>query len=320
VHFSIWSPLNFSCGGRPSAEESKEVTGLERAKPIEAEVYGTRAGSWWKLLLPWRTLGYFHRYRHLIAQLTWREVAGRYKGTHLGVLWSLVNPLLLLGVFLLVFGLIFEGKFNRGIGETRIDYALGLFCGLAVFNFVAEIISRSPSLLLTNANYVTKVVFPVEVLGLSMVAGAFVHLLLNLSILLVGCWIFHGGLPATTPAALCLLLPLGLLGLGVAWLLSALGVFVRDISAVLETGIQVLMYGSAIFYSPDLIPKRLGWVQLLIRFNPVAQVINETRRAIVFGFPLDFDRCLYVFLVGFLAAFAGLAFFLRSKQAFADVL
>ncbi|CAF0705297.1 ABC transporter permease [Candidatus Methylacidithermus pantelleriae] len=275
---------------------------------------------WWRFLLPWNALAYFYRYRYLIAQLAWREIAGRYKGTHLGVLWSLVNPLLLLGVFLLVFGLIFEGKFNRGIGETRTDYALGLFCGLSIFNFVAEVISRSPTLLVSNANYVTKVVFPLEVLGLAMVLGAFVHLLLNFSILLLGCWVFHGALPPTTPIALFLFIPLGLLGLGIAWTLSALGVFVRDVTAVLETGIQVLMYGSAIFYSPDLIPRKLAWVELLIRFNPIAQIINETRRAIVFGFPLNEERCLYVWIVGGVGAFIGLAFFLRSRHAFADVL
>src|SRR5260370_14702547 len=115
-------------------------------------------------------------YRGLIFQLVRREISGRYRGAYLGIFWSLINPLVMLAVYTLVFGGIFNGRFAQSGKETAIDFALGLFCGMNLFNFFVEVVSRSPALILSNPNFVKKVVFPLEVLSVVPVLAAPFHL------------------------------------------------------------------------------------------------------------------------------------------------
>lgn len=257
------------------------------------------------------------RHRHLIGQLTRREVLARYRGSFLGVIWSVLNPLFMLAIFAVVFGVIFRAKFTGHPNEGPGDFALQLFAGLLMFNVFAECISRAPNLMLLNTNYVTKVVFPLEILPVTVVLNALINLLLGVVPLLLGVWWLHGYLPATLVLWPLLLVPTFLLALGVTWLFSALGVFFRDLNELVGPLTQVLMYASALFYSVEKAPPAL---QAFLRLNPLAFFSEQSRNLAVWGDRgLDWQGYGVFTLVGLVFASTGYGVFLRLKHAFADV-
>ena len=142
-------------------------------------------------LLPFAADLWVHR--ELLWQFTLRNVELRHKGSHLGLIWSFLNPLLMLGLYVLVFGYIFGGSFGILPHETRVDYALGIFLGLTLFHFVSEVLGISPSIIVGNPNFVKKVVFPLEILPAANVGGAVFHMLISLGLALLSLLIFGSG-------------------------------------------------------------------------------------------------------------------------------
>lgn len=118
----------------------------------------------------------FWRNRGLILALTKREIAGRYRGSFIGMLWTLINPLLMLAVYTFVFGMVFQSRWNVAT-NSKTEFALVLFVGLLVYNLFAECVNRAPGLILANVNYVKKVVFPLEILPWVALGTALFHML-----------------------------------------------------------------------------------------------------------------------------------------------
>ena len=270
-------------------------------------------------------LGTLRRHRFLIAQLTRREVVGRYRGSHLGIFWSFVNPVLLLCIYTFVFKYIFNAKMTPGHREEGwADYALFLFAALIIFNLFAECLGRAPNLILFNANYVTKVVFPLELLPLTVVLGSLVHLLISFLPLCLGAWVTRGGhLHATVAYWPLLLVPVTFWALAITWVVSALGAFLRDLNEVMLAITQILMYASAVFYSlaaltmnPNVPPQ----LRTLIKLNPLAYLSEQSRALVVWGVPMDWRNYGYMTLAGFVAMILGYKLFMSVKQAFADVI
>ncbi len=266
---------------------------------------------------PLRLAADLFRYRHLIGQLTRRDALGRYRGSYLGVLWSFLNPLFLLLIFTVVFKLIFKGKFTGRADETPADFALQLFAGLIVFNVFAECLSRAPTLILTHANYVTKVVFPLEILPVTLVLSSLFHLFISLLPLGVAMLAVRGGIPPLALQWPLLLLPMTFFALGLTWLMAALGAFLRDLNQIALALTNLLMYASAVFYPINRVPDS---VLPFVRYNPVAFVCEGSGRGVVWGGPLPWISFGWVTAAGALFMFAGYAAFLRVKHAFADVL
>jgi lipopolysaccharide transport system permease protein len=133
---------------------------------------------------PRRMVGSLIEHRNLIVALTVREVLGRYRGSVLGLFWSVFQPILMLAVYTFVFGLIFRSRWPGGSG-SRSEFALVLFSGLLVFNMFAECLNRAPTIILSNTNYVKRVVFPLEVLPCVTVAVALFHLFVSFIVWLV---------------------------------------------------------------------------------------------------------------------------------------
>ena len=267
------------------------------------------------LFLPWRIAGNFLRHRHLIIQFTRREVEKRYRGTMLGLFWSFLTPLIMLGVYTLVFGFIFGGSFGHP-GETKTQFALGLFCGLLLWEFIGGSIIGSPGLIVGNPNYVTKVIFPLEILPLCSLVAAFFHMLIGFLPLLLFILIAEGGIPWTALELLPLMIPVILYCLGICWALSALGVFLRDITSLIPPAITILMFVSCIFFPLSAIPTDFRWI---IGFNPAAILISMARNALVFGQSLDWSSLALQTGISFVVAILGYALFLKCKPAFADV-
>lgn len=257
--------------------------------------------------------------RDLLRQFTVRQVELRHKGSHLGLAWSFLNPLLMLGLYVLVFGFVFEGRFKNGDApETRIEYALVLFLGLAIHHFVAEVLATSPGLIHSNPNFVKKVVFPLAVLPAANLGAAFLHFLIALGLVVLGAVACGVSLSLGTALWLpVILLPVLLAALGGALALSALGVFWRDIGQVTQFVTLALLFASAVFYPVNQIPAPV-WTWL--KFNPLLLAIEAARGAVFWGAPANLTHLAYLYAVGLLLCAVGATLFQRLRNSFADVL
>jgi lipopolysaccharide transport system permease protein len=255
--------------------------------------------------------------RHLIVRFTRREIEGRYRGSWLGVFWSCVNPLVLLITYTFVFAVVLRARWPRAQTSGVGDYAMTLFCGLIAFNILAECLSRAPGSVIGVPSYVKKVVFPLEILPVSLLGSALFHGLVSLAVLIAAS-ILTGQPPG--PAILLLpvvALPLVFLTLGLTWFLASLGVFVRDIGYVIGLAIQVALFGTPIFYSMETVP---GWLHPVMRWNPLTSIVENFRRAILWGTLPDWiDLLTWIVLSGAIMLL-GYAWFTKTKKAFADVI
>jgi lipopolysaccharide transport system permease protein len=257
------------------------------------------------------------QHRELLWQFTQRNVELRHKGSHLGLIWSFANPLLMLGLYVFVFGFIFGGRFGVIPDETRIDYGLGIFLGLSLFHFLAEVLSISPTLIVSNPNFVKKVVFPLEILPAAAVGAAAVHLVISLVLLLLGILTFGHGLNLGVLWLPAVVLPLCFLALGTAWFFSALGVFFRDTTQIIQFLAAVLMFASAVFYSAAKIPAP-AWT--ILKFNPLLLAIEIARDGVLWLKAPNGTHLSYLWIASLLVCWLGHAAFKKMKPAFADVL
>lgn len=262
----------------------------------------------------WQVL---RQHRHLLRQLTRREVQSRYRGSWLGIVWSLLNPLLMLSVYTYVFSVVFEARWGTQADEGKLEFALSLFSGLIVFNLFAETINAAPSLVLSNANYVKRVIFPLELLPLVRFLSVLTQAGFSLAILLTVQLVFLGYVPWTLVFLPVVLLPAALVTLGVAYFLASLGVFVRDIGNLAGLATTALMFLSPVMYPLSRLPPELRDV---LAFNPLAPIVDNFRRATVECATPDWLSWASATVFGFAMVWAGWTWFVRSKSAFADVL
>ena len=268
------------------------------------------------LLLPWKIIGRLAGHSSLLKQFTKREVEKRYKGTFLGLFWSFITPLLMLSVYTVVFGFIFGGSYGHP-GETKTQFALGLFCGMLLWDLIAGSMAASPGLIVNNANFVTKVIFPLEILPIAMIASTLVHTVIGFVPLVLFLVISQGAIPLSALCLFPIFIPVLFYSLGIAWILSALGVFLRDIGAMMPAMIMILMFMSAVFFPITAIPLAYRWIIML---NPAAVLISMARNALVFGQWPNASFYGIQLLVSMIVATIGYALFMRMKPAFADVL
>lgn len=265
------------------------------------------------------TLAELWRHRTLLWQFTLRQVELRHKGSHLGLVWSFLGPLLMLSLYVLVFGFIFDGRFRpEDVPESRIEYALAVFLGLAILHFASEVMTLSPGLIVANPNFVKKVVFPLPVLPAAGVGSALVHFLITLFLVLLGAVLTGAPISWNTAWWLpILLLPLAATALGLGLALSALGVFWRDLTQITQFLALALLFASAVFYPVSKIPPT-AWE--FLRFNPMIHWIEESRRALFWGQAPVGVHVAYLYGCGLVALLAGCAAFRKLRPTFADVL
>lgn len=257
------------------------------------------------------------RNRQLIIQMTRRDIDSRYRGSMVGLAWSFINPILMLLVYTFVFSVIFKARWNVGGDESKTDFAIILFAGMIVFNLFPEIINRAPGLITSNVNYVKKVVFPLEVLPWVVLGSALFHGMISLFVLLLIQFILKFSVPWTSIFLPLVLLPLIFTGVGFAWLLAALGVFVRDIGQITGIFITILMFMSAVFYPLSALPEKY---QIWLKLNPLVLIITESRKSLVFSELPDAASLGIALFVSLVIAFAGFWWFQKLRKGFADVI
>jgi len=258
------------------------------------------------------------RKRDLWWQFTVRAVEARYRGSYLGILWAVLNPVLMLCIYFVVFGVIFGGHFRDPKVETLKDYAMAMFLGLTLYQLLAETLGVAPLLITGNSNLVKKVVFPLEVLPLSQVGGLWFNLGIGLVLALGGSAVISTGMSLEGLLWLPVILaPLLMLSAGLAWLLAALGVFFRDLAQAMPFIAQVIMYSSAVFYQPSRMPPNV-WA--VLKWNPFLQTVVLSREVVLWGLPVNVRALVYTYLAGFASILVGLWVFRKLRPAFADVI
>ena len=256
------------------------------------------------------------RHRSLLWQHTCRSVAGRYRGSYLGMAWSFLHPLLMLTVYTFVFGVIMRVQWDRAATPSRMEFALTLFAGMVMFNIFAEVVNRAPSLIMGSPNYVKKVVFPLEILPVSLMGEALFHGLVSLIILLSGVAIWHHGLPWTVLLLPVVLVPLLLLTLGLGWLFAALGVFIRDIGQGITVVTTILFYLTPIIYPLTAVPEHLRFP---LRLNPLAVITEECRQIVLWNAVPSWSWYAYATAISVVVFCLGFGLFQSLKRTFADV-
>ena len=258
----------------------------------------------------------FYQHRHLIWQMTKREVVGRYKGSVLGLFWSFFNPILMLTVYTFVFSFVFKARWGNG-GESKFEFALVLFAGLIVFNLFAECVNRAPTLIIGNVNYVKKVVFPLEILTIVTMGAALFHCIVGLVTLLIFNLIISASLQWTAIFVPVVMLPLVLMTLGICWFLASLGVFLRDVAQTIGVLTSVLMFLTPLFYPVSAIPEKF---RIFIYMNPLTFVVEQMRDVLIWGKLPSWSGWGIMMLVGLAMAWGGLVWFQMTRKGFADVL
>lgn len=256
------------------------------------------------------------RNRSLTKTLVQREVIGRYRGSVMGIMWSFFNPILMLVIYTFVFSVVFKSTWRGGTG-SRAEFALLLFPGLIVFNFFAECLNRAPSLILSNVNYVKKVVFPLEIFPLISLGSSLFHALISFIVWLIAYIILVGTPHATTLLLPLVMMPLLMLILGLSWILASIGVFLRDVSQFIGILTSILMFLSPIFYPSDSFPENYR-VYLLL--NPLTPAIESARDVLFWGKIPNIGHAFLYFITSSLVAWVGFAWFQKTRKGFADVL
>lgn len=257
------------------------------------------------------------RNRQLIVQMTKREVAGRYQGSIMGLAWSFFNPVFMLTVYTFVFSVIFKARWGVGGEDSKTLFALVLFVGMIVHGIFSEVLNRAPGLILGNVNYVKKVVFPLETLPAIAMCAALFHNVISLAVLLAAFALFNGYLHWTAVFIPLVLFPLVILTLGLAWLLASLGVFLRDVGQTIGIITTVMMFLAPVFYPVTAVPEELRpWIMA----NPLTFIIEQARAVLIWGHLPDWAGLVIYTLAATVVAWAGYAWFQKTRKGFADVL
>jgi ABC-2 type transport system permease protein len=249
------------------------------------------------------------RHYQLLGALIQKDFDSRYAGSAIGVLWTQVYPLLLLSVYSFVFSIIFRTDIPH--------FPLFLFVGIAVWNFFSSSILLSTNSILANAHLVTRVYFPRELVTISAVLIALIDLAMS-HVILIGGALFYGVEPSWTWLALPVLVALLVMfcmGLGLT--LATAVVYLRDVRFLVEVGVTMLMFLSAVFYSTASVPASVAW---MFEINPLAVAISAYRSAFLDGIWPSATSWLTLGAMGVLGLWVGIEVFERGQHGFPDAL
>jgi lipopolysaccharide transport system permease protein len=259
----------------------------------------------------------FWKNRQLIRQMSWREVVGRYKGSFLGLAWSFFHPVFMLTVYTFVFSVIFKARWGVGNEESKAGFAITLFVGMIIHGLFAECVNRSPELILSNAHYVKKMVFPLEILPMVVMFAALFQAVVSLLVLLVALISMNGYLHWTALLLPLVFLPLAVMALGFAWFIASLGVFARDIGQITGIFTTVLLFLAPVFYPISALPtKYQPWLMI----NPLTFIIEQARAVLLHGQLPDWTGLAVYSMISITVGWAGFWWFQKTRKGFADVI
>lgn len=262
--------------------------------------------------LPFRTIS---GNRSLLSSMVRRDILARYRGSFGDVLWTVLNPLLLIGTYFVVFGVFLQSKF--GPDNSRTGFVLYLLAGILPWLAFSEAVGRSPHVMLEHRNFIKKLVFPVEILPVTQTISALITEGFALAIFIVALVIVRGSMPPTALFLPVLLIPQLMFTLGIAWFLSALGVFLRDLSQIISFLLTLWFWLTPICYPETTIQG--GFARILTK-NPIYTLVRGYRATLLEGSPPEFHSLWKLWLVSGVVFVLGYAWFHKLRKSFADVI
>lgn len=255
--------------------------------------------------------------RFLVAQLTRREVEGQFRGTLFGWFWLFARPLLQMSVYTFVFGVLWR---RDATGDPIGSFAIQLFCGLCLYTFLSQVISKSSTCIVNRSGFVKQLVFPLEVLPWVQLRAVAVLMLPWFLLLAVGLFLVYGRLPWTAVLFPLWLVPLALLAAGCGWFFASLGVYFRDLRQLMPVLLQMLFFVSPVFWQFGFLTGRKAQLIPYLRLNPLATIIEESRKLLIRGEMTDWRLWAISLAVGALVFHLGFVWFQKTRKGFADVL
>jgi lipopolysaccharide transport system permease protein len=280
-----------------------------------AQVHGNPGQTRERFTRPWEIITTAWVHRGLIYRLARREVEARYKGSLLGIVWSVLLPLLMLGVYTFIFSVVLTPRWVIPPGGKG-SFFLIVFAGMIWMNLFNECIGRAPTLMLGNVTYIKKVIFPVEILPFVVVLSELVNVLTSGFVLAV-CYLMVLGRPFVTAWWLpVVVLPLFVLLLGLVWFISSLGIFLRDLRHIVLVILGLIPFLSPLFWPLSQFPKQVRWV---IYLNPLTVILEQVRAVLFWGTGPDWFTWTVYSVIACVTAWLGLAWFRHAQTGFADV-
>lgn len=264
------------------------------------------AGPWLALTKHWS----------LTRELAKRDVLGRYRGASFGLFWSLISPFLMLMVYTFAFGTVMGGRWPE-IEAGQTQFAIVLFAGLIVHGFFAECLNKSVGLIVSNPNFVKRVIFPLEILPWPMVLSALFHVFMNLLVFLLMRLVVDGQLAITTLLFPLVMLPLLVLVLGMSWFMAAVGVYFRDLGQITGVLSMAMLFLSSAMMPLESVPEQYRWVFAL---NPLSFIIDQARNVLLWEIMPDWTGLAWYLLGSMVFMYACFAIFASVRRGFSDVL
>ena len=250
-----------------------------------------------------------YNYRELLKTSVKKEVRSKYKNSFLGVLWSFLNPLLQIAVYALIFSLI--------LSNQQPHYAVFLCCGLIPWTFFSSAINKAAFTFIENGNIIKKVYFPREIIPISVVTAETVNFLIS-TIIILGFVIFNGlGISKYILFYPIILIAQYLIILAIAFIISSVCVYLRDLQHFIGIALQLLFYAAPIVYSPSSIPENYQWI---LKYNPMTYIINAYRDIFYNQTMIDLKHILIVLGIGAVGCVVGYFIFSKLQKGFAEQL
>ena len=254
-------------------------------------------------------------HRRTIEAFVRQDIRARYVASVLGLSWAVIQPLTLLILYTFIFSYVLKVRY--GAEGTTASFGAYLFCGLLPWFAFSESVARSASILIVHTNLIKKVVFPSGILPAYVVVSAIVTELFGLAVFCIIVALFYKGLGWHVLLLPVVMVVQFLLTMGVAWFVSSINVFLRDVGQALGLVLTAWMFLTPIFYPPDLIPERFRFVTVI---NPMHYIVQAYRDLILDQRLPTFPDVLTMLGMALLSFVFGYWFFRRSQKAFAEVL
>ncbi len=256
------------------------------------------------------------RYGSLTSELAKRDVQSRYKGASFGLLWSLISPFLMLCVYSLAFGVLLKSNWPQKNGYQH-HFSVIIFVGLIVHGFFAECLARAPTVITGHPSFVKKVVFPLEILSWQVMLSGLFQAGMNILVFIVLSLLLEGHVSWMIVLLPVVFIPLIFMSLGVCWIFSALGVYLRDINQMMGVITMTMLFLSSAMIPVDTLSDSK---RMLFHLNPMTFLIDQARAVALWGEYPDWVGLAEYTVGSLVLMYAGYAWFMATKKGFADVL
>ena len=223
----------------------------------------------------------------------------------------------MLAVYTFVFRLVLKAKWPGNEGASDAEFALQLFAGLIVFGFFSDVVGRAPGLISEQPNMVKKVIFPLSIMPWVSVLSSALFTMISTFVMVVGVYLAFGELNLQLIALPLIAMAFVPILLGFSWLLSSLGVYLRDLGQIVGLILPPLMFLSPVFYPASALP---DFIQSVMLINPLVVIIDALRSVTLMGQWPNFQALFAYFAIASVLAVVGAACFHKLRRGFADVL